>query len=267
MIVTFASQKGGVGKTTGAVNLATTLTINGHRTLLVDLDPQGNCSVSLHETPRPAVFSYLLDPSSRPVITYHLLTPEHDGPTRPDLLPGNDRTKTAALVCSQEWGFSRTCSMLAELHRHYDVLVFDTPASGILQEAAVKVADVLIIPTSLEMLSMDAVAMTVNLANELNPGVHLLILPNAYDSRLLEHKANLARLTARFGNAVHLPIPRRIAVAEAATAGRTIWEYQVPEEIRMIYEAMAVVVLNVSAETPSAPATDRAPGASEERHE
>ena len=230
-IITVTNQKGGVAKTTTSISIAHGLAHPepGHganSVVLVDLDQQGQCAIGLGQPPRSGVFDYLVGD----LMLYNCLIAT--GRINLDLLPGNSRTKHADLIFRNEaGGFDDLCAKLRFV-ADLGVLVLDTPTAGLLQEAALRIADVVVIPARCETLSVDSVHATLGLASRLNPDARQIILPTMFDKRLREHEYNLniLRDLARdaVGVTVAAPIPARVAVAEAAADGRTIWEHNDP---------------------------------------
>jgi chromosome partitioning protein len=107
----------------------------------------------------------------------------------------------------------------------YEYAIFDTPASGILQEAAISCADVVIVPVNCESLGMDGVAATLNAVERLaQREPRVIILPTSYDSRLNEHAQNLSYLREAYPGQVARPVIRRVAVAECHARGQTVYE-------------------------------------------
>lgn len=222
-IVTVANQKGGVAKTTTAISIAHGLTrtrIGAVR--LVDLDQQGQCSIGLGLSPRSAVFDFLVGDVA--LANCLIDTTRADL----DLLPGNARTKHVDLVYRNEIdGLNILADRLRAIALSASVII-DTPTAGLLQEVAISIADVVVIPARCEALSVDSVHVTISLAAKLNPAARLIILPTMYDKRLNEHEYNLGLLRELSSVTVADPIPARVAVLEASSSGRTIWEASDP---------------------------------------
>jgi chromosome partitioning protein len=220
MIITVTSQKGGVGKTTTAVTLAHGLALMGQRVLLVDLDGQGQGAIALGRDPEPGLYRYA-DPVFRDAPANVV---RDTGRTGLSLLPGDSSTRRLEVMARAEAdGFDTLVDRLGTIAGGYDVAVFDTAAQGILQEVAIWMADLVVIPAKLDALSVDGVHATVALAAKLSAPVSV-VLPVAYDRRLNEHGAQLALLRERFQAHVMQPVPARTAVAECHACGITVYE-------------------------------------------
>lgn len=230
MFITVAAIKGGCGKTTTAVSLAHGLALRGHKILLVDVDSQGHCAISLGFDPAPGLFRWLTDQPARLLTDYTVLARMHPEGFDVPLLPGDSSTKHLPRFYDRPGDFERLCDTLASglgLWPAMDYVVFDTPASGLLQEATVAIAHLCIIPFRPETLGLDGVAATLDVVKQLadkRPAPNLSFLPVMYDRRLSEHDYNLGLVRERHGTLVADPIPARVAVAEAVAMGRTIWE-------------------------------------------
>lgn len=229
-VVTVSSQKGGTGKTTTAVTLAHALALKGYRTLIVDLDPQGQVASSLGRNHEPGIFNWLAMPSGALPLSDVVRTTG-----RADLLliPG-DKSTSAAQVLLNHYG--RTLSALsgkrAELQAAtFDFVIVDTaPSVGGLQEAALLASDLVIVPTACDYLSSEGVVRTYETLTLLRDdhawhGRVLGILPTFYDEVTKESAATLADLRETFGAKTLLrPIHRATILRECASEGVTIWE-------------------------------------------
>ena len=216
MLITVTSQKGGVGKTTTAVSLAYAIAeYTAERTLLVDLDPQGHCAISLGMDPQPGIYNWL----TGRVLAEHGSHRMRDNGLR--LLPGDSHTK---LIPPDRINLRR----FRELDDSADVIVIDTPAYGVLQEAAIEAADHIVIPVRCELLGLDGVHATLALARRLNPGARIHILPTGVDLRLREHNAILGELREQYPTEIAARVPARVAVAEACAHGLTVFEFEAP---------------------------------------
>jgi chromosome partitioning protein len=226
-ILTIANQKGGVGKTTTAVNLAHGLVREGNKVLLVDLDPQGQCASILGLKSESGAFNLLI--SEMPHKQIVRLT------DRPNLyvVLGDKKTATAQTVLSvQRTRISYTREKLAPIlvEDGFDYIVIDTsPSIGELQEQALWAADGVLVPCATDYLATDGVVSINTTLQKLHleqnwPGKILGILPTFYDEVTRESKATVLDLQKQFGSLVLAPIHRATILRECAVEGKTIFE-------------------------------------------
>jgi chromosome partitioning protein len=239
MIVASVGQKGGVGKSTTAVTLAHGLALRHYNVLLVDLDPQGQCSSLLGLEQEASVFNLLVGHQSLGDV---VRSTGRDGLW---LLPGNKRTETAQTVLTVE---GRRPDVLAGVlagarvnATRFHYVVCDTaPAIGVLQENAIFAADLLILPAAVDFLALEGVAGILSTLKALRrptpPAVR--VLPTFYDEVTKESGINLARLLLAFGNTLLGPIHRATVLRECAALGKTIFEHDPESRAAHEYEAL-----------------------------
>lgn len=246
MIIAVVSAKGGVSKTTTAVSVAARLASREQNTLLLDFDPQGHCAITLGMDPASGVFDWLV--GEQPVFNCVRMTRI----LHLDLLPGDSRTKTVDLVYRAEpEPHARIVQAIGAVALDHDRhIVIDTAAAGLLQEAAIAAADVLVCPVRLEHLGMDGLSATIALQGRLNSKARMIVLPTQFDARLNEHKYNLGVLHDNIpaGFTVAAPIPARVAVSEAVSYGRTVWEYESEgiKDVRTAYSWLVEMIVEVN---------------------
>jgi chromosome partitioning protein len=219
-----ANQKGGVGKTTTAINLAATLAVAGERTLLIDLDPQCNATTGLGQQPtdnHPLV--------SRLPLRESLCSP---GP-RLEILPGCRTFRDVETLAAGE------ASQIATLAQHlasglsaYDFVLFDCPPSlGQLTQTALASATEVLMPIQCEYFAMEGLAQMIEVIrrvmerrpNRLQFGGILLTM---YDESLELTREVDQQVREFFGEIVyHTVIPRDVAVSEAPSHGRSVVDY------------------------------------------
>ena len=242
--VAFANQKGGVGKTTSAVNLAVLLAGDGHRVLLVDFDPQGNATSSLGVDKRE------LGATAYDVLVAGLpLADAVAGAVRGnlDLLPSTPALAGAEVelvpMAHRERALRRALDAGAG---DYDLVLIDCPPSlGLLTVNALTSVDSVIVPIQCEFLALEGLGQlitTIDLVKrQLNPPLDVLgVLMTMYDARtrLSAHVVEEVRVhfPQRIFNSI---VPRSIRLAEAPSYGQAIAEYDPESRGAQAYRAVA----------------------------
>ena len=261
-ILSVANQKGGVGKTTTAINLATSLALAERRVLLVDMDPQANLTSGMGLKGQPAAGGTI----------YEALTTDIDSPadfvlqTRVaglDLIPA-DRNLTGAEIdlVSIPHRERRLRLVLDPLRANYDYVFIDTPPSlGLLTLNTLVAADAVIIPLNCEYFALeglaDLVATLKRVRAAFNPGLDIAgVLMTMHDER-----TNLGQQVARdirafFQERVYSTvIPRNVRLGEAPSHGMPAILYDVKSKGAEAYLSLARELLARDAE-PAAPSTE-----------
>jgi len=260
MIIALVNQKGGVGKTTTAVNMAAGLAIKGKRVLLVDLDPQGNASSGLgfpKEQIEQGVYEALLGlkTAKEVVREYAHHSGVHVFPATPDLAGAN-----VELVQMENREMKLT-EMLASIKGQYDVILIDCPPSlGLLTINGLLAADQVLIPVQAEYYALEGLQQllqTIQLVKDnLKPELAVLgAVVTMFDRRNRLSEAVLQELQKFFpGTIFSSIIPRNVRLAEAPSHGKSIFHYDDQSPGARAYEKLAeeLVVMLEQASSASA---------------
>ena len=245
-VIAFANQKGGVAKTTTTLNLAAAFAEQGHRVLCVDMDPQGNLTMSQGidpDTLEQSMFDVLVhDLSIREVIKRREI----------DVACASIDLAGAEIAMSTKIGRERSLTKaLLAVDDDYDWVFIDTPPSlGLLTVNALTAADQVIVPVQCEYLSMRGLLQLQNtlamIRENLNPDVQIAgILPTMVDTRTLHAKEALEILEENFGDRVFgARIRKTVRFAEAPVKGMSVLKYDPKGTAADAYRQLAKEVLS-----------------------
>jgi chromosome partitioning protein len=248
-VLALCNQKGGVGKTTTAINLGAALSEHGRRVLLVDFDPQGALSVGLGVNPHEldvTIYNLLLQRS----VTVQDVLRKTDVPGM-DLIPSNIDLSAAEVQLVGEVAREQVLTRaLAPVLPDYDVALIDCqPSLGLLTINALTAADGVIVPLECEFFALRGVALlmeTIEKVRErLNDRLELLgVLATMYDGRTLHNREVLARVVEAFGDKVfHSVVNRTVRFPETTVAGEPITAYASSSAAAASYRQLAREVL------------------------
>jgi chromosome partitioning protein len=248
-VLAVANQKGGVGKTTTVVNLGAALAEQGHRVLLVDLDPQGHLTINMgHRSPddiEPTIYHLLLDPDLPAMQT--IMSAQMIGV---DFVPANIELAGADTQLINELGRESVLKeKLAAVTDRYDFVVIDCPPSlGLLCINAFVAASEVIIPLQCEyfaMKGMQQLQTTIERVRlKLNPDLRIAgILPTIHKGRTLHSQEVLQLVRERYGDVVYpVAIKDSIRFAECPFAGQSILTYARDSDGAEAYRTLARIV-------------------------
>ena len=244
-VIAFANQKGGVAKTTTTLNLAVAFAESGYRVLCIDLDPQGNLTMSQGIDPdkvEKSLYDVLVNdmPISEIIVKREI-----------DIAVASIDLAGAEIAMSTKIGRERSLEKaLKEVEGDYDFVCIDTPPSlGLLTINALTAADKVIVPVQCEYLSMRGLVQLQNtlkmIQENLNPDVRIEgILPTMLDSRTIHAKEAVEILEENFGEMVFKSrIRKAIKFAEAPVRGSSVLKYDPQGNAAQYYRDLAEEVL------------------------
>jgi len=229
-IIAVANQKGGVGKTTTAVNTAASLAVSGHRVLLIDLDPQGNATSGVgEEQPRRERTSYALLAGDTGLDAVTTATRWE----RLDLVPSSPDLAAADLELSGSDGRELLLrAALGGLDSAYDFVFIDCPPSlGVLTVNGLAAAGEVLVPVQAEYYALEGLAQLLDTIERVTVGVNpelriLGIVVTMVDTRTRLSKEVLAEIRTHLGDhMLSTVVPRNVRLSEAPSHGLPICHY------------------------------------------
>lgn len=249
-IISFANQKGGVGKSTSVINVGAFLAAHGKYVLIVDLDPQANTTSGLG-----------IDPNNLEWHLYHVLTQgllaeeaiRKTGVFGLDILPSNTNLAGAniELVMQPDREF-RLREALGRIRTNYDYILIDSPPSlGILTINGLATSDFVLIPVQCEYYALEGLShllKTIDLVRD-NLGHNINVMGavlTMYDRRNRLNREVLKEVQRNFpGRVFSAIVPRCISLAEAPSYGKTILQYSASSKGGKAYRQLAEEIISL----------------------
>lgn len=226
LVITVFNQKGGVGKSTTVINLSSALALRGKRTLIIDMDPQGNSTSGLgvYEF-KNMIYDFLIDEKVDSIYK--------TGFSKLDIIPSNGEFAGVEIELArcEDWQF-KLKKMLDKVKDNYDYVIIDSPPSlGILSMMSLVASDKILIPVQCEYYALEGVSQlmdTITLVKDnFNPNLNILgIVMSMYDGRTNLSNQVVEEVEKFFKDKVFKTyIPRNVRLAEAPSFGMNIFDY------------------------------------------
>ena len=255
-IFTVANQKGGVGKTTSAVNVAAALAMGGLKTLIIDLDPQGNASTAFGISRDEVSGMYEVIIKDLPMQSAALKIP---GYPSLEVIPATQSLANAEVelvpMVAREMRLKKSLNNYltdaANKGERFDYVIIDCPPSlGLLTINALAAADEVLVPIQCEYYSLEGLSLLLQTLGEvqkrLNPRISLTtIVLTMFDGRTRLANDVADNVKKHFPNElVNIPIPRAVRVSEAPSYGQTVMTYDASSPGAIAYMSVAREIAN-----------------------
>lgn len=228
-IIAIANQKGGCGKTTTAINLASALGRNGRRVLLIDLDPQAHASLGLNVESQDSIYNVISKLTPRKLRLDNIIQRIENSF---DIVPSNILVGTLEQELADEIGRElKLVEVIGTVKDNYDYILIDCPPSlGILTVNALRACDELIIPVETSRFSIQGVVHLLDIVNlvrdRLNHAIQCRVLITMFDSRLRHSFAMLETFRQKFSELLFDTIVHvNVKLKESAVMGQTVAVY------------------------------------------
>ncbi len=247
-VIAVTNQKGGVGKTTTAVNLAYYLAKAGQRTLLIDFDPQGNATSGLGVDKQDLQQTIVDVITAKTTLDQVVIATAHKNlwlaPTTPHL------ANTEVELAQADQRFARLRTAIEQSGVEYDIVIIDSPPSlSLLTVNGLIAAHYVLLPVQAEFYALEGLGQLLEtmklIRKATNPTLELLgVLPTMVDSRTTLSTQVVAEIHKHFpGKVFKVTIPRNIRLAEAPSHGVPIGDYDRFSKGARAYKALAKEVM------------------------
>lgn len=247
-VISVTNQKGGVGKTTSAINLAYYLAKSGKRTLLIDFDPQGNATSGLGVDKNAAAHTIVDVISGKTTLEQAVVATDYKNLW---LIPTTSHLANTEVELAQAEGrFTRLRTAIEKSAIEYDFIIIDSPPSlSLLTVNGLTASQYVLLPVQAEFYALEGLGQLLEtmklLRKAMNPTLQLLgVLPTMVDSRTTLSTQVVGEIKRHFpGKVFEASIPRNIRLAEAPSHGVPIGVYDKFSKGARAYKAVAKEVL------------------------
>lgn len=222
--IAIINQKGGTGKTTTAVNLGKGLADRGLKTLLIDVDPQGNLATWFGSEFERTLYHLLVDDESPDSCIVGIEEDLH-------MIPSDESTAQAEKILTGKTSRETILKRRLKGLDSYDFVILDCPPSlSLLNQNALVYAESAFIPVSMDYLALVGVKNILNNIRRINELLEYevkvkLVIPTLFDIRTNESKEILKKLKEHFDGKVTEPIRTNVRLSESASYNQSIFEY------------------------------------------